>query len=44
MIGDYNLRKRILPAKNYVAAMLSFDFKSGPLQCSDAFFARDARK
>jgi hypothetical protein len=44
MIGNYNLRKRILPAKNDVTAVLSSNFKPRLLERANAFFARDARQ
>ncbi len=44
MIGNYNLGKRILPAKNDVTAVLSSNFKPRLLERANAFFARDARQ
>ena len=44
VIGNYNLRKRIVPAKNDVTAVLSLNFKPRLLERADAFFARYARK
>jgi len=42
MVGNYNLRKKILPTKDDVTAVLSFYFKSRLLECANAFFARNA--
>jgi hypothetical protein len=44
MIRNYNLRKRILPAKDNVTAVLPFYFKARLLERADAFFARNARQ
>ena len=44
VIGNYNLRKGIVPAKDYVTAVLSLDVKPRLLERANAFFARNARQ
>jgi hypothetical protein len=41
---NYNLRKRIVPAKDDVTAVLSFYFKPRLFERANAFFARNARQ